>query len=118
MKKIETPVLNGIEDWMLELQPEDLPSPYDDVARIGGIQAAFIIARKYGGMMQYFRKLDGPINDLRRKKVRAEFDGTNQRELARKYNRSETQIRTYLEDTVDERQTSLLDQLDQPQHPM
>lgn len=104
----ETPILNGIEDWMLALRPEDLPEPYNDIARIGGVESAFIIARKYGGMMHYFKKLDAPLLVLRNKKIREEFNGQNYRDLARKYNRTETQIRTIV-DQPDDKQLNLLD---------
>lgn len=107
---IETPLIVGMQDWMMELKPVDLPSPYDEIATKVGIQAALILAREYGGMMHYLPKLDKPLLKLRNEKIRGAFDGTNHKDLARKYYLTVSQIRTIV-DQPDDRQTSFLDHL-------
>ncbi|GEM_PF-683285 len=111
---IETPLTVGMQEWMLELKPVDLPSPYDEIATKVGIHAALILAREFGGMMHYLPKLERPLLKLRNEKIRAQFDGANHKDLARKYYLTVSQIRTIV-DHPDDRQTSLLDQLPPPE---
>lgn len=100
-------------EWAKDINPELLPEPYKDIALKVGLEAALLLAEVFGGMTWYFPKLDRALIVPRNQKMRAEFDGTSDgpsgyRALARKYNLTESQVRTVV-DAPDDRQISLLD---------
>ena len=75
---------------------ECLPESYQVIAGIIGMENTLKLSKYVGGMSLYFRKIDGLLLQKRDEKIRAEFTGSNQRELARKYGLTETWIREIL----------------------
>lgn len=96
-----------VEPWLSELTIGELPEPYREIARKVGIETALILAKEFGGMTWYFPKLDRALRSARDRKIKAEHNGVNYKELARKYNLTESQIRAIV-DAPDDRQLGLL----------
>ena len=84
-----------------------LPEVYQDVARAVGVENTLKLAEYLGGMYMYFPKLDALIRQKRDESIRAEFDGSNYRELARKHKLTEQSIRNIVNGSKDSRQTDM-----------
>jgi Mor family transcriptional regulator len=101
------------KDWVAKIAAEmpidDLPESYQAVAEIIGKDLTFKLARHLGGAGFYFRKLDSLLLSRRDEKIRANFTGVNQRELAREYDLTERQIRNILRSKPPE-QTKLFEE--------
>lgn len=89
-----------MKDWVAEIAAtiaiEELPESYQAVAEIIGKDNTLKLAHHLGGAGFYFRKLDAMLLYKRDERIRAEFTGANQKELARDYNLTERQIRNIL----------------------
>lgn len=83
---------------------EDLPEVYQDVARAVGVENTLRLAEYLGGMYMYFPKLDALLRQKRDEAIRAEFDGSNYRALARKHKLTEQRIRDIVASSKDKRQ--------------
>lgn len=99
----------NIPDWIKELPADQLPEPYRLVAHEIGMESAMLLANLFQGTGTYFPKLDTLLQDLRNKKIRAEFDGKNYKELARKYDLTERWIYEIITQEVNENQISFFD---------
>ena len=73
--------------------PEDLYWLYE----LGGLERFLKIIDTAGGEFLYFPKRSTLERDLRREAILREFDGTNLRQLARKYGLSERHVRSILQ---------------------
>lgn len=84
-------------EWLKEIAAEipldDLPEEYQIVAEIFGVDGALRLAKESGGMRIYVPKFEKLIRARRDARIRAEFNGVNHRELARKYDLTETWVR-------------------------
>lgn len=74
--------------------PEDLYWLYELV----GLERFLKIIDTAGGDFLYFPKRSTLERDLRRQAILREFDGSNYRQLGRKYGISERHVRTILQD--------------------
>lgn len=85
------------DDWLsdiaAEITTECLPENYQEIARIAGVDAAVKLSQYLGGSRFYYPKIDSLIRKKRDERIRREFDGANHRELARRYDLTETRIR-------------------------
>ena len=95
------------EEWLDEVAIEDIPEKYREVVEITGVRAAAALSRLIGGTYYYFPKADKLLANIRNKKIREEFNGSNHKDLARKYDLSETSIRRLIENKEGEDQPSL-----------
>lgn len=84
-------------DWLSEIAADMtvdcLPESYQPVAQIVGIENALKLSRHLGGLYFYYPQIDSLLRAKRDERIRNEFNGTNHRELARKYNLTESWIR-------------------------
>jgi len=84
-------------DWLSEIAAKvtlkDLPENYREVARIAGVEIALKLSRHLGGSAYYYPQIDSLLRDKRDEQIRAEFNGFNHRDLARKYELTESWIR-------------------------
>ena len=96
-----------LSEWLLHLEPEQLPEPYQSMALRIGLENTLKLADMYQGTGFYLPKLDGLLRDIRDKRIREEFNGGNYKELARKYDLTERWIYEIVAQTYDENQTSL-----------
>jgi len=79
--------------WLENVSVDDLPEPYNEMARIVGIRSAIELAAALGGSMLYFPKLESLKRMIRDKRIRDEYTGTNCRQLAKKYGITERRVR-------------------------
>ncbi|WP_219639033.1 Mor transcription activator family protein [Cohnella sp. CFH 77786] len=82
------------EELVSEVSCEELPHPYRKMAELIGVPATLELAKHFGGTYEYMPKFDKAIGPARDRIICKEFDGTNYKDLARKYNLSETYIRS------------------------
>lgn len=95
------------EGWIKELNPEDLPEPYRAISEMIGLENTLKLADKYQGTAIYLPKLDAALRKVRDDKIKAEFDGGNYRELARKYGLTEVWVRQVITEKIDDNQIIL-----------
>lgn len=88
--------------WAKDVQLEDLQNPtIRDLAEIVGVEAAMEIVATYSGMVIYIPKLDSVYRVMRDRKIREEYDGYNTRQLAKRYDVSESWVRRVVGGRVD-----------------
>lgn len=68
-----------------DIRLEDLPSTYQQIARVIGIENVIKLGKELGGESFYLPKLDVCLARVRERKVVEEFKGGNYVELGRKY---------------------------------
>jgi Mor family transcriptional regulator len=86
------PVSNNL-DWVIDLSPADLPEPLCKIANLIGVRNAVILSQNYGGITFYLPKTDAALRMFRDKRIKAEFNGYNYKELAIKYGITEMWVR-------------------------
>lgn len=96
----------NLPTWIRELPIEQLPEPYRLIAHETGIENAMILATLFQGTGAYFPKLDTLLSEVRNKKIKEEFDGSNHKELARKYDLTERWIYEIVSTRLNENQIS------------
>ena len=80
------------------IQIEDLPATFREIAEAIGLSAAWRLMQVRGGERIYIPKTDCINAAARNRAIRAEFNGANIRELARKYGLTKTWVREILSD--------------------
>lgn len=81
---------------------EDLSGEQLQLATIVGIEAYRELVRQFGGTHIYVPEHNSFRAMRRNEKIRKDFDGYNFRELARKYDLSESMIRRIVRDVIRE----------------
>jgi Mor family transcriptional regulator len=79
-----------------DIQIEDLPDAFREIAQIVGIDAALALVKICGGEEIYVPKAERIARSARDRAIRAKFNGANQRELARQYKLTVSYVRTIL----------------------
>ena len=85
-----------------DIRLEDLSEGQQEVAALIGPENFRKLMEVYGGAYLYIPKTDRLEHMERNERIRAEFDGYNFRELARKYDLTEITIRSIVSDKVRE----------------
>ena len=85
-----------------EIRLEDLSEGQQEVAALIGPENFRKLMEVYGGAYLYIPKTDRLERMERNERIRAEFDGYNFRELARKYDLTEITIRSIVSDKIRE----------------
>ncbi len=80
-------------DWVNDLSANDLPEPLCKIANLIGVRNAVILSQNYGGVTFYLPKTDSALRMIRDRKIKAEFNGYNYKELAIKYSITEMWVR-------------------------
>lgn len=88
-----------------DIRLEDLSEGQQEVAALIGLENFRKLMEVYGGAYLYIPKTDRLERMERNERIRAEFDGYNFRELARKYDLTEITIRSVVSDKVRELRT-------------
>ncbi len=97
-------------DWIKEITIDQLPEPYKSIALELGMEDTIKLANLYQGTGFYLPKLDGVLSEIRNKKIREEFNGSNYKVLARKYDLTERWIYEIIGQEYDENQMSFFHQ--------
>lgn len=79
-----------------DIRIDDIPDGFRDVVDVIGLDNALRLVDAVGGSPLYVPTTKEVSRGARDRAIRAEFDGCNHRELAKKYNLSLTWIRTIL----------------------
>jgi Mor family transcriptional regulator len=108
-----------LEDWVKDIEIEDLDEPYYQIAEKMGIKVALEMAKMFQGSQVYFPKVETSCNPKRKQLIKEEFNGYNYRELAEKYGFTERWVREICKDQVErernkppENQLSLFDSVE------
>lgn len=92
-----------MDDLLGKLTLEDLTGNAHELAEAIGMEAFLSLVKIYGGSSNlYVPKADQIVQPVRDRLIRQEFDGGNLRELSRKWNLSERQIREIVKDKAKE----------------
>ena len=83
------------------IQLDDLDGEQRQLAETIGIEAYRDLVKQYAGMHIYIPEHETFKANQRNAEIRADFDGYNFRELARKYGLTESSIRRIVEDMRD-----------------
>lgn len=88
--------------WAKDVQIDDLQNhTIRDLAEVVGVEAAVEIVATYSGMVIYIPKLDSVYRAMRDRKIREEYDGYNSRQLAKRYNVTESWVRRLVGGRID-----------------
>jgi Mor family transcriptional regulator len=82
-----------LPSWLKQIQPDDLPEVYQEMAAVIGVQATVSLAQNFAGTSVYFPKLERALLNLRNAAIRREFDGANVKLLSRRWNLSARHVR-------------------------
>lgn len=77
----------------LHIDIEDLKPPISDFAYAIGLDATLALIDVYGGRNVYIPVADALLSKVRRERVVLEFDGSNEKKLARKYGLPASKVR-------------------------
>ncbi len=97
------------EDWIKNIDIEDLDEPYYSLAKNMGIEIAIKIAKIFQGSQIYFPKLEKACSPKRKELIKKEFNGYNFAELAKKYGYTERWIREICTDMVSKERNKPID---------
>jgi Mor family transcriptional regulator len=102
------------EGIIREMKIEDIPPINQPLARQLGIETYIKLAQIAGGTTIYIPKADSLLQPARDRCIIKEFNGSNYKELAIKYNLSESWVRQVIQQDLDEKsQIKLFDNIDQ-----
>lgn len=98
-----------LNELIEETQLTDIPERYLNVVEIVGIRKFVELSNYARGDELYFPKLENVIAPARNRRIKKEFNGSNEKELAEKYNITIKRVWNILKDTPPVRQLSLED---------
>ncbi len=97
-------------DWIKDIKIEMLPDAYQRIAQTIGVENTVKMAEVVQGVGFYFPKLDTVLAEIRNKRIKEEFNGSNYKKLALKYGITERWVYEILSgNNVDENQCSLFE---------
>lgn len=83
--------------WLKEIKANELPEPYDELARVIGVDAIIELVWLQGGSRIYLPKITSLQRMIRDKKIREEYlAGASYSDLANEYGITERQIKTVI----------------------
>jgi len=85
-----------MEKWINEITVDEVPDRYKPLVDVIGIDNIIRMSIIFGGTTMYFPKSNMLVKSIRDKIIKREFNGGNYKELARKYNLSESQVRNII----------------------
>ena len=80
----------------MELKISDLPPQFENIAKKLGIEKAKWLFEEFGGTSVYFPTEKMIYKAARDREIVSEYNGFNHKELAAKYNMSESYIRAII----------------------
>ena len=80
----------------MKLKLSDLPPQFENIAQELGIERAKLLFKEFGGTSVYFPTEKMIYKGVRDREIMAEYNGFNHKELAIKYNMSESYIRSII----------------------
>ena len=86
-----------MKDWIRHATEADLPEQCKEIASVIGVEATLALCDKLGGGPIYLPKVDRVEYNVLRKRIQAEYNGYNVKQLARKYNLCTRTVELYLQ---------------------
>ena len=80
----------------MELKISDLPPQFENIAMKIGIDITKVLFEEFGGTSVYKNKEKMIYKEARDREIVSEYNGFNHKELAAKYNMSESYIRAII----------------------
>ena len=80
----------------MELQINDLPSQFENIALALGIDQVILLFKEFGGTSVYFPTEKMIFKEARDREIVSSYNGFNHKELAVKYNMSESYVRSII----------------------
>ena len=80
----------------MELKISDLPPQFENIAIRVGIDITKVLFEEFGGTSVYFPTEKMIYKESRNREILSEFNGFNIKELASKYNMSESYVRAII----------------------
>ena len=80
----------------MELKISDLPPQFENIAMKIGIDITKVLFEEFGGTSVYFPTEKMIYKEARDREIISEYNGFNHKELAAKYNMSESYIRAII----------------------
>lgn len=80
----------------MELKISDLPSQFENIAIKIGIDITKVLFEEFGGTSVYFPTEKMIYKEARDREILSKFNGFNIKELASKYNMSESYVRAII----------------------
>lgn len=74
----------------------DLPDSVKGIAEVMGLNVVLKMSQEFGGDAIYFPKYQSLVKGARDRMIRAEFDGSNHKDLAKKFNLTPACVRSIL----------------------
>lgn len=101
-------------EWFEELKEddieiEDLDERYKNIVEQIGIKNFIKLIKETGGINFYVPKIDTFLKGVRNKKIKQDYNGYNLKELSKKYNLTQRQIRNILKESEPDGQLSLFE---------
>ena len=100
-------------DWMQEVTADMLPDQYRSMAETIGVDNLLRLMIEFGGTYHYIPKADALMRNIRDRRIVADYNGYNLKQLAYKYQLSEVAIYNILrgsQNAILDGQLSLFDQ--------
>lgn len=88
--------MQGEQILLENCKAEELPAPYKRYAELIGIENLYLLAKELGGTSIYIPKAQFLLKEAMGKQLADEFNGSNYKKLAQKYNVCERTIRNWL----------------------
>ncbi|MDK2587352.1 Mor transcription activator family protein [Romboutsia sedimentorum] len=80
----------------MKLKLSDLPPQFENIAQELGIERAKLLFKEFGGTSVYFPTEKMIYKEARDREIIADYNGFNHKELAIKYNMSESYVRSII----------------------
>ncbi|MGL5717221.1 MAG: Mor transcription activator family protein [Paraclostridium sp.] len=80
----------------MDLKISDLPPQFENIAMKIGIDITKVLFEEFGGTSVYFPTEKMIYKEARDREIIAEYNGFNHKELASKYNMSESYVRAII----------------------
>jgi Mor family transcriptional regulator len=80
----------------MELKISDLPPQFENIAMRVGIDITKVLFEEFGGTSVYFPTEKMIYKESRNREILSQFNGFNIKELASKYNMSESYVRSII----------------------
>jgi Mor family transcriptional regulator len=94
-------------NWLDDLKIEELPSHYQEMAVLIGLEATMKLAKHYNKTGFYFTGLDDLVRAKKEQFIKTNFTGDNHKELARATEWSERWVYEILKGVIDDSQPAM-----------
>ncbi len=84
------------QNLLTQVKIDDLPEGCQDIAQVIGLKIVIDLIDYAGGSSLYFPSKSSVVKNARNRMIKQNFDGTNYKQLSKKFGMSDVQIRKIL----------------------